>query len=93
MMAAGTIAVRLGMFDPAALEEQRVVLELFGLPTRLPLTINTTRALQRISSDKKVRSSRVRWVLPTAIGATVVRDDVPLELVAEVLAALQTSVA
>jgi 3-dehydroquinate synthase len=91
MMAAGTIAVRLGLFDPAALEEQRAVLESFGLPDRIPPTIDAVRVLQRISSDKKVQSSRVRWVLPTRIGATVVRDDVPLEVVVDVLAGLQKS--
>lgn len=86
MMAAGLIAVKLGLFDPAALDEQREVLESFGLPTRIPSTIDSQRVLQRIGSDKKVRSSRVRWVLPTQIGATIVRDDVPQALVAEVLA-------
>jgi 3-dehydroquinate synthase len=91
MMAAGTIAVRLGLFSQVALDEQRMVLELFGLPTCLPLTIDTECVLQRISSDKKVRASRVRWVLPTAIGATVVRDDVPLELVAAVLDGLRAT--
>ncbi|HEX6292380.1 MAG TPA: 3-dehydroquinate synthase [Herpetosiphonaceae bacterium] len=89
MMAAGTIAARLGIFDPAALDEQRIVLEAFGLPTRLPTTIDPGCVLQRLGSDKKVRSSRVRWVLPTRIGATVVRDDVPIELVAEVLDGLR----
>jgi shikimate kinase / 3-dehydroquinate synthase len=85
MMAAGQIAVKLGIFDPAALEEQRSVLEAFGLPTRIPASIDADRVLLRIGSDKKVRSSRVRWVLPTAIGATIVRDDVPQELIVAVL--------
>lgn len=86
MMAAGMIAVKLGIFDPAALDEQREVLQAFGLPTRIPPAIDSQRILQRIGSDKKVRSSRVRWVLPTALGATIVRDDVSQELVAQVLA-------
>ena len=91
MMAAGLIAVKLGLFDAAALDEQREVLAAFGLPTRIPATIDAQRVLQRIGSDKKVRSKRVRWVLPTQIGATIVRDDVPLELVAEVIAETQAS--
>lgn len=91
MMAAGLIAVKLGLFDPAALDQQREVLESFGLPTRIPATIDARRVLQRIGSDKKVRSSRVRWVLPTKIGATIVRDDVPQDLVAEVLTETRTS--
>ncbi|HEY0602242.1 MAG TPA: 3-dehydroquinate synthase family protein, partial [Herpetosiphonaceae bacterium] len=85
MMAAGLLAVKLGIFNQAALDEQREVLQSFGLPTRIPATIDSQRVLRRIGSDKKVRSSRVRWVLPTQIGATIVRDDVPQELVADVL--------
>jgi hypothetical protein len=33
----------------------------------------------------------VRWVLPTAIGATIVREDVPLELAAGVLNGLRAA--
>jgi 3-dehydroquinate synthase len=89
MMAAGTIAQRVGLFDSSALAEQRTVLEQFGLPTHIPSTIDPTRIIARIGSDKKVRAKRVRWVLPTAIGKTVVRDDIPLELVAEVVEELK----
>lgn len=85
MMAAGTIAQRLGLFAAEALEEQRQALEAFELPTRIPARINQARLLERISSDKKVRAKRVRWVLPTQIGATTIRDDVALELVADVV--------
>ncbi|HEY0604989.1 MAG TPA: 3-dehydroquinate synthase, partial [Herpetosiphonaceae bacterium] len=47
MMAAGLLAVKLGIFDPAALDEQREVLQSFGLPTRIPATIDSQRVLQR----------------------------------------------
>lgn len=85
MMAAGSIAVRTGLFDPQALEAQRATLTAFGLPTRIPPYINGIRAIRHIASDKKVQAQRVRWVLPTAIGAMTVRDDVPLELVEHVV--------
>jgi 3-dehydroquinate synthase len=85
MMAAGSIAERVGLFDSSALQQQQMVLQRFGLPTRIPPTIDSRRVLSRVGSDKKVRAKRVRWVLPTAIGKTVVRDDIPLELVAEVV--------
>lgn len=85
MMAAGMIANQLGLFSAAKLDEQRIVLEAFGLPTRIPATIDLESVLARAASDKKVRKNRIRWVLPTGIGATVVRADVPDELVADVV--------
>ncbi len=85
MMAAGTIALRVGLFSHEALAEQRAALEAFRLPTRIPQGVDLNQILARIGSDKKVRAKRVRWVLPTRIGAAVVRSDVPGELVADVL--------
>lgn len=85
MMAAGTIARRLGMFHQTALDQQRATLIAFGLPTRIPANLDADRILARAGSDKKVRSRRIRWVLPTAIGAAITRDDVPEALVREVV--------
>jgi len=91
MMVAGTIAVRLGLWNDAELERQARVLGSFGLPVRVPSGVDALGALRRIQGDKKVRAGRVRWVLPTAIGAMTVRDDVPDALVAEVVAGLISS--
>lgn len=88
MMAAGSIAVRLGLFSPDDLELQRQTIAAFNLPTRIPPGINGPRALKRIASDKKVLAQRVRWVLPTGIGATTVRDDVPIPLVEDIVRSL-----
>lgn len=92
MTAAGGIAARLDMWSPAELERQGRLLRSFGLPTRVPKDVDALAALHRIAGDKKVRAGKVRWVLPTAIGAMTVRDDVPDELVAQVVAELRDSV-
>jgi 3-dehydroquinate synthase len=42
-------------------------------------------------SDKKVKAGKVRFVLPTAIGSVVIRDDVPENLLRSVLAELGES--
>lgn len=89
MMAAGSIARHLGIFDGDALGEQVQVLAAFDLPTRIPAAVDGRRAMDRIWSDKKVRDRRVRWVLPTAIGSMGVRDDVPIDLVRQVISDLQ----
>src|SRR5262249_42735244 len=78
---AGRMAERLGMLGAAAVERQTHLLEAYGLPTALPPGIARDQLLELTLHDKKVRAGRVRWVLPTAIGAATVRDDIPEVLV------------
>jgi 3-dehydroquinate synthetase len=89
MMAAGTLAYEFGLFPATALDDQRALLQAFGLPTRIPTNISVDGLLQRMTSDKKTRNAHVRWVLPTAIGSAIVRDKVPQNVVAVVLNDLQ----
>lgn len=78
-----------GQGDPQGPEEpverQRALLRAYGLPTDMPSGVDPARLLELTLRDKKVRAGRVRWVLPTALGAAEVRDDVPGELVRAVV--------
>jgi 3-dehydroquinate synthase len=84
---AARIALRLEMWGPDAVERQRRLLQAYGLPTALPAGVDTARLLELTLHDKKVRAGRPRWVLPTAIGSAIVRDDVPEDLVRAVVEA------
>jgi 3-dehydroquinate synthase len=77
MHAAAGIAVALGMFAAEEQARQQRLLAAYGLPTAFPSGVDSDEILALTLRDKKVRSKRVRWVLPTAIGRVVVRDDVP----------------
>ena len=50
--------------------------------------IGVDDVLQAMLSDKKVVGGRPRWVLLEDVGRPVVRDDVPTDLVRDVVAAL-----
>ncbi len=82
---AGRVAERLGMWSADSVERQRRLLRAYGLPTAIPAEIDPAALLELTLHDKKVRAGRVRWVLPTAIGAATVRDDVPEALVRDVV--------
>jgi 3-dehydroquinate synthase len=79
------IAARLGMLDTGLVERQREVLRDYGLPTTIPYSMATDHILELALRDKKVRAGKIRWALPTAIGAATVRDDVPETLVRAVV--------
>ena len=89
MVAAGKIAVALGMWTEADQDRQDRLIEKAGLPTRIPAQLANEADLEAIvaalQTDKKVLSGKVRFVLPTQIGAVTMTDQVPTETIQQVL--------
>ena len=92
MMGAAMIAQRLGLIDESLVRRHESALRAFGLPVRGSerpgLPIRPELVLDALLLDKKVRGGQVRWVLLEGVGRTIVRQDVPRELVAEVVRSL-----
>ncbi|MEE8370143.1 MAG: 3-dehydroquinate synthase [Dehalococcoidia bacterium] len=84
MTAAAAISQRLGLLSAEVERRQRGLLERFALPVRAR-GLDRSAVLAAMALDKKVRAGEVRWVLLEDVGRTVLRDDVPLALVEEVL--------
>ncbi|HET9613682.1 MAG TPA: 3-dehydroquinate synthase family protein, partial [Candidatus Limnocylindrales bacterium] len=83
-------AVRLGRelgdTPPERADRVERLLTRLGLATN-PLPYDLSVVLAALATDKKHAGGALRWVIPTATGS-VVRDDVPAELVADVAATL-----
>ena len=88
MVAAGWMAMRLGLFPEADFRRVEGALQRLRLPVRLA-GINAAAVLATMQRDKKVRQGRVTWVLPRRIGAAIRTADVPPELAALALDYLQ----
>ena len=84
MTGAAMIGQRLGLISGDVAEKQKTVLKKYGLPTDCD-DINAKAVLGAIELDKKVKGRKVRWVLLERIGSTVIRDDVPGEMVLAVI--------
>ncbi|MEB3333961.1 MAG: 3-dehydroquinate synthase [Cyanobacteriota bacterium] len=84
MLLAGTIARRMALWDADAEARQRALVAAAGLPLQLP-PLDPEAVLTALRSDKKVVNGLVRFVLPTAIGSVVVRDDVDEGTILEAL--------
>ncbi len=94
-------AVSIGMMGAARLSQKHAglgeevvawmsgLLRGFGLPTSMP-ELDPERLIEAMFLDKKVRGKAIRWVLLEDVGKPVIRDDVPMESVREVLAGLAT---
>ncbi len=80
MMVAAEIGVRMGLTPPELVERQRRLLEAYNLPTTMP-GVDAARLREAITLDKKVAGRAVRWVLLEGVGRTVLRNDVPSDVV------------
>ncbi len=87
MLAAGRLATALGLWSAAEEQRQRGLIVAAGLPVDFPC-LDPEVVLACLQGDKKVRDGRVRFVLPTAIGQVVIRDDVGAAVIREALAEL-----
>ena len=85
MIAAGEIAVRLELWSRSDAERRNALIKKAGLPTKLPVGLDINQLIDALQLDKKVKSGRVRFVLPTHIGKVLVTDQVPTDIITQVL--------
>lgn len=88
MVGACRIAEKMGMFKKEARDRIERLIEKAGLPGRIGVKLGVDDIIQVLSLDKKVRAGRVRFVLPERIGRVVVRNDVPEDIVRDVVTGL-----
>jgi 3-dehydroquinate synthase len=89
MVAAGQIAAELGMWQKEDTQRQDALIAKAGLPTKLPDGVDIEAIIEALQSDKKVKDGKVRFVLPTQIGVVTVTDEVPSDIIRQVLRGMQ----
>jgi 3-dehydroquinate synthase len=89
MVAAAGLAVDLKMLESVAAGRIINLITRAGLPVN-NAKLDATAVVAAMSFDKKVKSSRIRFILPDRIGHVIIRDDVPQE---NVLRAVQKIIA
>ena len=81
MVAAGKIAVEMGLWTKEEAKRQDALIVKAGLPTDIPSELVIEDILETIKSDKKVKAGKVRFILPTAIGKAIISDRVTPEII------------
>ena len=84
MLAASALAAARGVFPEADRAELASLITQMG-PLPAVADLSATEVADATKRDKKVIAGRLHFVLPTAIGATVVVNDVTLEELREAL--------
>ncbi len=85
MVAAGAIATKLQMWNLDDAQRQNALIKKVGLPTKIPSMLETEAIIEALKTDKKVKAGKVRFVLPTQIGAVTITDQVSPDLLRQVL--------
>ena len=88
MVAAGKIALEMGLWTKEEAQRQDALIVKAGLPTNIPPEIAIADILETIKSDKKVKAGKVRFILPTAIGKVIISDLVTPEIITKALTKL-----
>jgi 3-dehydroquinate synthase len=79
MVAEARIAQEVGLLSGNAIERIINLLKSAGLPTALP-TFSGGKLLDIMRHDKKVADGKIRFILPTEIGAVKMTDEVPVNI-------------
>ena len=74
MLAASTLAASIGLCSAGLRDELEALVAAAGLAVRARLP-DDERLLEAMALDKKVVHARIRFVLPTRLGAVELRDD------------------
>jgi 3-dehydroquinate synthase len=91
MVAAGEIAVRLGLWSQSLSDRQTALIRKAELPTQIPAGLDLDHLMALLQSDKKVEDGKVRFIVPTAIGAVKITDQVPAAVVRAVLKQIEAN--
>jgi shikimate kinase / 3-dehydroquinate synthase len=87
MEVAGRIAVTHNLITEEDLLRQRRLLQAIGLPVTCQ-AVDSEAILAAMQHDKKTRSGRTRWILPTQIGHAQMYTDVTIEEIRTAIAAV-----
>jgi 3-dehydroquinate synthase len=85
MICASRLAETLGLVGGEVTERQRLLLQAFDLPVAAKSHWPAAELLASMYRDKKTRAGKLRFVLPTRIGAARTVDDVGEALVLDIL--------
>jgi len=84
MVAAAMISQRMKLLEAVVVNRIKELLEKLGLPTEIE-GLASAKIIDVLRIDKKVRGGKIQFVLPEKLGKVVVRNNVPLPMVKQVL--------
>ena len=84
MIGAGKLGVKMGIFPLESFLRVKNLLKIAKLPVK-GKSMSTQDVVQALKVDKKAKEGKVLFIIPEEIGRVSKRDDIPPELVEQVI--------
>jgi len=85
MVAAGQIALQMGLWTETEAQRQKDLIIKARLPTKIPVELNRQAIIAALQNDKKVEAGKVKFILPTNIGNAITSDRVTSEIITKAI--------
>lgn len=85
MVCAAKIAALMKISSEKVAQRLETLLKKVGLPVKIDEKLDRGHIMELLRVDKKVKGSKIRFVLPESIGKIVIRDDVPEDIIRRAL--------
>lgn len=85
MVLAAKLAVTMNLLEVSDLRRIQSLIKAFNLPILAPENMGFNEFLPHMSRDKKNLAGKLRFIVPTAIGASEIRDDITEDMLQQIL--------
>jgi len=85
MVLAAKLAVAMNLLEVSELRRMEKLISAFDLPVIAPSNMGFDEFIRHMRRDKKNIAGKLRFIIPTAIGHSEIRDDVTQETLQEIL--------
>jgi 3-dehydroquinate synthase len=85
MVLAAKLSVEMNLLEVSDLCRIEALIEAFDLPLIAPKTMTLDDFVRHMRRDKKNLGGKLRFIVPTAIGQSEIRDDVTVEVLQQIL--------
>lgn len=85
MVLAAKLAVTMNLLEASELCRIESLIKVFDLPLIAPKTMGLDDFVRHMRRDKKNIGGKLRFIVPTAIGQSEIRDDVTVEMLQQIL--------
>lgn len=85
MVLAAKLAVALNLLEVSELCRIESLIKAFDLPLQAPETMSCDDFIRHMRRDKKNIGGKLRFIVPTAIGQSEIRDDITQEILQQIL--------
>jgi 3-dehydroquinate synthase len=85
MVLAGKLAVAMNLLEVSEYRRMESLISAFDLPIVAPENMGFAEFIRHMRRDKKNIAGKLRFIIPTAIGKSEIRDDVSQDMLQEIL--------